>query len=92
MNNRGGHLLLLHALNIHEHSIQAKHTLLQCASLICNLTRLCGSLVSGVALDHDIKVDEFLGEGGHVIFEAKSVFADGICGEDIITLTFALAV
>lgn len=47
---------------------------------------------SRLALDHDIKVNELVSERAHVIFEAKGVFADGICGEDKVTLSLALAV
>lgn len=88
---RAAHVLLLQALDTHQHAIQSKDALLQCAGLLCKLAWLRRGFVTGVALHHDIKVDKLLSKGGHVIFEAKGIFADDICGEDVIALALALA-
>lgn len=53
---------------------------------------LAGGSRRGFALDHDVEVDELLGEGGHVVLEAEGVLPNGVGGEDIVALTLALAV
>lgn len=73
-------LLFLRPLNIQQHSVQPEHALLQRARLVRDLARFCWSLSSRFTLNHDIKVQQFLGEGGHVVLEAEGVFADGVSG------------
>jgi len=56
------------------------------------LSRSGWCFTSRLALNHDVKVDKLVGKRAHVIFEAEGVFADGIGGEDIVSLSLALAV
>ena len=56
------------------------------------LCGFCGGVAAGLALDHDVKVDELLGEGGHVVLEAEGIFANGVGGEDVVALALARAV
>lgn len=84
--------LFLCSFDVHEHSIEAEHTLLQGARVLGYLARLRRRLSPGLALHHDVKVDEFLGERRHVVFEAEGVLSDGVCGEDVVSLALALAV
>ena len=56
------------------------------------MTWFSGGFSSWFALDHDVEIDEFLGEGRHVVFEAEGVFAYCVCGKDIVTLTFVFTV
>ena len=85
-------VLFLRSLNVKQHAIQLEYTFFQCTRLIGNLTRLRGRVSSRFALNHDVKVDEFLGEGGHVVLEAEGVFAGLVGGEDVVALVFPLAV
>jgi hypothetical protein len=39
----------------------------------------------------DVKVDELLGEARELVRETKGVFANGVCGEDVVSLPLALA-
>ena len=79
-------------LDVDQHPIQPEYALLQRARLVRDLPGLGGRLATGLGLDHDVKVDELLGEGGHVILEAEGVFADGVGGKDVVALSFPLAV
>ena len=85
-------VLFLRSLNVKQHAVQLEYTFFQCTCLIGNLTRLRGWVSSRFALNHDIKVDEFLGEGGHVVLEAESIFANGVGSQDIVALTFTNAI
>lgn len=60
--------------------------------MFADLTRLRRGLPSGFALDHDVKVDELVGKGRHVVLKAKRVFPDGVRGEDVVTLSLRDAV
>ena len=73
-------------------TIQAEYALFQGGCFISDLTWFSGGFSSWFALDHDVEIDEFLGERRHVVFEAEGVFAYCICGEDIVTLTFIFTV
>lgn len=57
--------------------------------MLRNLAGLSGGLAAGLALDHYVEVEELDGEGGHVVFEAEGVFADGVGGEDVVALALA---
>ena len=54
---RGGDLLFLGPLNVHEHAVEAEYTLLQRCRLLGNLTGLGWSFPPGFALNHNVKVD-----------------------------------
>ena len=82
----------LKALYRHELSVESEDALLECTGMVCDLARFSGGLPSWFALDHDIEVDEFLGEGRHVVCEAEGVFTDGVCGEDEVALPLTGAV
>ena len=84
-------VLFLRPLNVKQHAVQLEYTFFQCTCLIGNLTRLRGWVSSRFALNHDVKVDEFLGEGGHVVLEAELVFADMVRREHVVALPLALA-
>ena len=56
------------------------------------LPRLGWCLASGLALDHDVKVDKFVGKRAHVVLKAKGVFPDCVGCEDIVALALTLAV
>lgn len=60
--------------------------------MFADLTRLRRGLPSRFALDHDVKVDELVGKGRHVVLKAECVFPDGVCGQDIVALSFRNAV
>lgn len=60
--------------------------------MVRDLTLLSGCFSTGLALDHDVKVDEFVCESGHVVLEAEGVFADCVGGEDVVALAFAFSV
>lgn len=45
-----------------------------------------------LVLDRDFEVDHFVRESGDAVVEAEAVFACYVCGEDVIALTFFLAV
>ena len=79
-------------LDVHEHPVQPVYALLQRTRLLRDLSGLRGGLAPGLGLDHDVEVEEFLGQSGHVVLEAERVFADGVRGEDVVALAFALAV
>jgi len=81
----------LHSLDIHQHPIQPKNALLQSTRMLGNLASLGGSVPPGLAFDCDIKVDELLGQGGHVVLEADGVFANCVGCEDVVALTFFFA-
>jgi hypothetical protein len=83
---------LLHPLDVHHHPIQPEYALLQRARVLRNLAGLGGSLATRFALDHNVKVDELVREGGHVVLEAEGVLADGVRRQDVVALSLALAV
>ena len=85
-------VLFLRPLNVKQHAVQLEYTFFQCTRLIGNLTRLRRRVSSRFALNHDVKVDEFLGEGGHVVLEAESIFANSVGSEDVVALTFTNAI
>lgn len=90
----GGHTskacaLFLCPLNIHQHPVQAEYALLKRARLLRNLAGLGRCIASRLALDHDVKVDELIGKGGHVVLEAEAIFANGVCCQDIVALALA---
>ena len=60
--------------------------------MLGDLAGLCRWLAAWLALDHNVEVDELLGEGGHVVLEAEGVFADVVGSEDVVTLALAYAV
>lgn len=84
--------LFLRPLDVQQHAIQPEHALLQRVRLLRDLAWLRWWLSSRLALDHDVKVEELLGERGHVILEAEGVFADGVGGHDVVALSFADAI
>jgi len=84
--------LFLCALYAHELTVQSIYALLKRRSLFLNLSRLCWSIVSRLALDHDVNVDEFVGKRAHVVLEAEGVFPDGVGSEDIVSLALALSI
>jgi len=47
---------------------------------------------TGFTLYHDVKVDEFVGQCRHVIFEAERVFADSVGGHHIVALALPFPV
>lgn len=55
--------------------------------MFADLTRLRRGFPSGFTLDHDVKVDELVGKGRHVVLKAKCIFPDGVRGEDIVALS-----
>lgn len=59
--------------------------------MVRNLARLRRRLSPRLALDHDVEVDELLGERGNVVREAKGVLADGVRGEHEVALALARA-
>ena len=69
--NKEIHALFLNPLDIHQHPIQPKHTLLQRTCMLCNLTGLCRRLPSWLALDHDIKIYQFVRQSRHVVLETE---------------------
>ena len=87
-----GDALFLCALYVQQHAVEPKDALLERARLLGDLGRARGRLATGLALDHDVEVDEFLGEGAHVVLEAEGVLSWCVSGEDIVALAFALAV
>ena len=86
------HILLLRPLDIEEHSVQPEHTLLQRGRLLRDLTRLRRWLSSRLALHHNVKVQELLGQSGHVVFKTEAVFSNGVGCEDVVALSFPYAV
>lgn len=56
------------------------------------LTRFCGRLTARLALDHNVEVDEFFCEGGHVVFKAERILSNCVSGEDVVPLPFTLAI
>ena len=86
------HSLFLCPLNVDEHPTQPEYTLLQRARLVRDLSGLRRGLAAGLALDHDVEVDELLGQGGHVVLEAESIFADSVGSQDVVALTFTNAI
>jgi len=60
--------------------------------MLRDLSRLSRRLSTRLALDHDIDVNQFSSQGRHVVLEAESVFSDGVCSENIVSLTLAEAV
>lgn len=86
------HSLFLRTLDVDEHAIKAEYALLQRARMVCDLTGFRGRVATGFGLDHDVEVDELLGERGHVVLKAEGVFARGVGREDIVALPLALAV
>ena len=60
--------------------------------MLGDLAGLGGGLAAWLALDHDIEVNEFLSEGGHVVLEAEGVFADVVCSENVVALALAYAI
>ena len=86
------HSLFLCPLNVDEHPTQPEYTLLQRARLVRDLSGLRRGLTPGFGLDHDIEVEEFLGQSGHVVLEAERVLPDGVGRQDVVSLALALAV
>ena len=56
------------------------------------MTWFSGWFSSWFALDHDVEVDELLGERAHVVLEAEGVFADVVCSENVVALALAYAI
>lgn len=77
--------LSLGALDVQEHAIEAVDAFLDWAGVIRDLTWLGCNLSPWFALDHDVKVEQLVGQRGHVIFETKGVFSDGVRGQDIVS-------
>ena len=92
LNIRTIHSLFLRPLDIQQHPIQPKHTLLQRARLLAQLRLAGGRLAPGLALDHDVEVDELLGQRRHVVLEAERVLSDRVRGEHVVALPLARAV
>ncbi len=86
------HSLFLRTLDVDEHAIEAEYALLQRARVVCNLAGLRGRIATGFGFDHDVEIDELLGERGHVVLKAEGVFAGVVGREDIVALPLALAV
>ena len=83
--------VLLGPLNTAETPTELVDTLLETTSLLSQRNWLGGRDRPWFALDHNIKVDEFLREGRHVVGEAKGVLSGEMSGEDVIPLTFAFS-
>lgn len=86
------HLLLLQPFDVHQHPVQPEYTLLKCTRMIGNLASFRGRISSRFALDHNVKIDQFVCEGGHVVFKAEWIFPNGVGSEDIVALALTLAV
>ena len=86
------HSLFLCPLDVDEHPTQPEYTLLQCARLVRDLSRFRRGVTPGLGLDHDVKDDELLGEGRHVVLKAEGVLPDGIGCQDIVALAFASSI
>merc|ERR1712072_1090746 len=84
--------ILLRALNVAKAAAKLVDGLFQAGGVLGNAAGFGGHLLPRLALDHDVKVDKFVGERGHVVGEAEGVFADGVASEDVVALTLALAV
>lgn len=84
--------VFLRALYAAQASAELVDALLEAARLFGERCRLCGRDRSRLALDHDVKVDHLFGEGAHVVREAERVLARLLGGEDVVALSFALAV
>jgi hypothetical protein len=85
-------VLLLRALDVEEHAVKTEYALLETARLLAELSCLCRRVSAGFALNHDVKVNELLGESRHVILEAERVFSGRIGSEDVVALALTLAV
>lgn len=84
--------LFLRTLYAHQLTVQPIYTLLKRISLFLQLSRFCRCLASGLTLDQDVKVDEFVSERAHVVLEAEGVFPNCVGSEDIIPLALTLTV
>jgi hypothetical protein len=60
--------------------------------VVRQLSRLHRRRPTGLALYHDIKVDQLLRQRRHVVLETKGVFAHGVGRQHIVALTFPLSV
>jgi len=56
------------------------------------LPSLSRGFASGLALNHDVKVDKLVSERAHVVLEAKRVFSDGVGSKDKVTEAFTLPI
>ena len=54
--------------------------------MIRNLSWLRARFSPRLRLDHDVEINEFVRERGHVVGEAEGVFAWGVCSEDVVAL------
>jgi hypothetical protein len=86
------HLLLLQPFGVHQHPVQPEYTLLKCTRMIGNLASFRGRISSRFALDHDVEIDQFVCESGHVVFKAERILPNGVGSEDIVALALTLAV
>ena len=91
-NDRSKDILLLCSLDIHQQTAQPIYAFLKRRGLFRYLSWFGRCFTSRLALNHDVKINELVGERAHVVFEAEGVFADAICGEDIVSLSLTLAV
>jgi hypothetical protein len=48
--------------------------------------------LTGLALDHDVEIDELLRDGRHLVGEAEGVLAHFVGCKDVIPLPFPLAI
>lgn len=86
------HILSLSPLNSAKLVPQAVDTFLQATGFFGYLALSGWRLSSWFTFDHNIKVDEFMGDRGHVVFEAERVFPNVLRSEDVVPLTFPLPV
>lgn len=86
------YILFLHAVDVHEHSVQPKYALFQGTRMLCNLPWLRGCLSARFALHHDVEVDELVCQSGHVVCEAEGVFSNSIRCEDKVSLPFSSSI
>jgi hypothetical protein len=83
--------VLLRPLNTAQTATQLVNTLLQTTRLFRQRDRFSRRDRSRLTLDHDVEIDELLGEGRHVVGEAERVFPDMVRREDVVSLALPFA-
>lgn len=84
------HILSLSPFNRTELMSQAVDAFLQITSFVRYLALPSWCFSSRFALNHNVKVDELMGDGRHIVFETEGVFANVVGREDVIPLVFPL--
>lgn len=77
--------LSLGTLDAHEHAIEPIYAFLDWARVIRDLTNLGRNFSPWFALDHDVKVEQLVGQRGHIIFETEGIFSDSVRSQDIVS-------